>query len=54
MSDRIGQGVIEYVLLVAVVIAALIVCEALGKNAFDNHFMTAAAEHFKGGGTFPN
>ncbi len=51
MRFRQGQGVIEYVLLVALVIIVLIAGANLGKNVFDNHFNTAAIENYKGGGT---
>lgn len=50
MHTREGQGVIEYVLLAALVIIVLIAGANLGKNAFENHFNIAANENYKGGG----
>jgi Flp pilus assembly pilin Flp len=51
MRAKDGQSIIEYVLLVALVILALVAGANLGTNAFNRHFNAAASENFKGGGT---
>ena len=51
MDIKDGQSVIEYVLLTALVILALVAGANLGTKAFNRHFDIAASENFKGGGT---
>ncbi|MFA5005725.1 MAG: hypothetical protein WC561_06355 [Candidatus Omnitrophota bacterium] len=53
MCHRIGQSVIEYVLLVAIAIFALILGANFGAGAFNQHFKVASIGYFLGGGTMP-
>jgi len=53
MRHRIGQSVIEYVLLVAIAIFALILGANFGAGAFNQHFKAASIGYFLGGGTMP-
>ncbi|MCK9571785.1 MAG: hypothetical protein M0Q96_00685 [Candidatus Omnitrophica bacterium] len=49
-----GQSIIEYVLLVAITIIAVVVASNLGGDAFNKHFKTAAKGYFLNGGTTPD
>ncbi len=53
MSNKEGQSIIEYVLLVAIAIFALIVGANFGAGAFNQHFKKASSGYFVGGGTMP-
>jgi len=48
-----GQSVIEYVLLVAVTVLAIIAIGYLGGNSFNEHFNTASGGYFSSGGIKP-
>jgi uncharacterized protein (UPF0333 family) len=56
MRVKEGQSVIEYVLLVAIVILALIFGATFGqgKFSFNDHFKAASGGYFRGGGTPPD
>jgi len=56
---RRGQSVVEYVLLVAVTVTALVVLDFIfkpqgGPTVFENHFQAAFGPYFKSGGVSPS
>jgi len=53
MRSKAGQSIIEYVLLVAIAVLALILGANFGAGAFNKHFKTASDGYFLGGGTKP-
>ena len=53
MRTKAGQSIIEYVLLVALAVFALILGANFGAGAFNNHFKVASDGYFIGGGTKP-
>ena len=53
MCVKNGQSVIEYVLLAAIAVIALIVGAGFGRGAFENHFNTASSGYFISGGKKP-
>ncbi len=53
MRFKEGQSIVEYVLLVAIAIFALILGANFGAGAFNKHFKTASTGYFTGGGTLP-
>jgi hypothetical protein len=53
MRTKAGQSIIEYVLLVALAVFALILGANFGAGAFNKHFKAASDGYFIGGGTKP-